>query len=369
MSDEAQPPDITERLKELLGEAHKHISPPKEQTLFSLGGRGYYENPASDILRFFLTPDAEHGFKALFLKAFFDCMGVDCSMLRFEGVTVVREEDRIDLLVKGQDWVLVIENKIRHIQNNPWDTYEASARRSGKKHYFAILSPDGTSEAPEQWKPVSYKRYCETLRTAFAEAVFDFPYSKWLVFAREFIIHLQTELYNPAMSLDQKQIEFVEQHLPEMEQVKKLSQDYTEFLRRNLEKRLCKAIPRHQFGAWDAGYALKCKDNELHVWEFDFKTPAHTVPNGKFHFTVWRMHLTQEQCLLAQDILSGMKHGRSGRTWDSWSTDEGFDDRTKALDDLCRIAGLLGDLWKDEVQPPSPVPPHVHVETTTTSEV
>jgi len=48
-------------LESMLTEVRKFAVPASEPTIFAVGGRGYYENPASDLLAFFLTPGAEHG--------------------------------------------------------------------------------------------------------------------------------------------------------------------------------------------------------------------------------------------------------------------------------------------------------------------
>ena len=58
---------MNDNLESVLNEVKKYVTPAKEPTLFAVGGRGYYENPASDLLAFFLKPDAEHKLKDLFL--------------------------------------------------------------------------------------------------------------------------------------------------------------------------------------------------------------------------------------------------------------------------------------------------------------
>ena len=50
-------------LESFLSDVSNHVAPVKELTVFSVGGRGYYENPTTDLLAFFLRPDAEHGLK------------------------------------------------------------------------------------------------------------------------------------------------------------------------------------------------------------------------------------------------------------------------------------------------------------------
>lgn len=143
---------IPPELKTFLVEVLNFVHPPKEPTRFSLGGRGHYENPTSDLLAFFLRPDGEHGFRSLFLEAFFDCMNVDSEKLIFEGVNVEREVETpegtfIDVLIKGPNLLLVIENKIYSGQNNPFDSYAGHARGILKTASLAILTPNGQSAA------------------------------------------------------------------------------------------------------------------------------------------------------------------------------------------------------------------------------
>ena len=47
---------------ELIKEVTKIELPDLEKTIFSIGGRGHYENPTSDILAFYLDPEAESTF-------------------------------------------------------------------------------------------------------------------------------------------------------------------------------------------------------------------------------------------------------------------------------------------------------------------
>lgn len=55
----------------------KYARPAMEPTLFAMGGRGYYENPATDLLKFFLKPKAEHQLGDLFLSTYLECMKED----------------------------------------------------------------------------------------------------------------------------------------------------------------------------------------------------------------------------------------------------------------------------------------------------
>ena len=45
-----------EQLRALLAKAERFYQPEREPSIFALGGRGYYENPTTDLLAFFLNP-------------------------------------------------------------------------------------------------------------------------------------------------------------------------------------------------------------------------------------------------------------------------------------------------------------------------
>ncbi len=198
-----------EALRSLLSHMPAHVTPRQPKTFFSLGGRGHLENPASDVLRFFLHPAEEHGFGPLFLRVFFDCMGTDASQLNLEaGINSVDREEwlddegRIDLVVRAPGWVLAIENKIQHRADNNFDAYAKRVRQLAGpiQPYFALLAPNRI-EVGHNWKPFTYRDLCARLTDAFDQLFPNLPGStfKWQVFAREFVTHLQTHLYPTAM--------------------------------------------------------------------------------------------------------------------------------------------------------------------------
>ncbi|MCW1874982.1 PD-(D/E)XK nuclease family protein [Erwinia sp. INIA-01] len=73
-----------------------------ETNIFSVGARGHYENPVSDLLAFFIDPDAPHGLNTLVLGAFLECLSsdVDASLLSPPAREVMTQKGtRIDLLL------------------------------------------------------------------------------------------------------------------------------------------------------------------------------------------------------------------------------------------------------------------------------
>lgn len=80
--------------------------PQQELTIFGIGSRGYYENPTTDILAFFLDDSAAHGLDALVLTALMDILPepfnkLDCSLsISPEREVKTKRGKRIDLLLR-----------------------------------------------------------------------------------------------------------------------------------------------------------------------------------------------------------------------------------------------------------------------------
>jgi len=347
-------------LEGFLNEVAKRIPPPKERTLFSLGGCGYYENPASDLLAFFLTPDAEHGFKALFLSTYFECMNVDHSKINKNGVRVDREvvaKDgaRIDLEIQGLNWCLLIENKIFHWEANPFASYEEHAKTicAGEK-LFSILSPSGKIEKKgknEDWKRVSYQDYCKALKQKLAEDFWNFPISKWHIFAREFILHMENELYNPPMTIDLAA--FVEKHTSQIIEVQKLAWQYQNFICDELKRELNKNFSPNSFYIVPEDWGFRCKTaqwGEPHV--------VLIKPDGLNQKFSVRAYFQVSEPLLtnAKNVLKHMKPPVSSGGWIFWNSTN-YDSREEAVAELCKLAQIMNDLLKtDALRNPEPKP-------------
>ena len=120
-----------DRLAQLLNEAIQILPQPQELTLFSVGGRGYFENPTTDLLAFFFDPNQVHGFQNLLLRSFFTCMASEvpssldlCEPPRREDMT--QEKKRPDLLLISDNWVLAIETDFSGWTSRPHQEDELS---------------------------------------------------------------------------------------------------------------------------------------------------------------------------------------------------------------------------------------------------
>jgi len=101
---------------------------PDNPTFMEIGGYQYRENTFSNILRFYLNPNAVHGYGTQILDNFLEAANL-LHLKDYEpkSVEVKREyttdNGRIDLLIITNNWVLAIENKIYHHLNNNLSEY------------------------------------------------------------------------------------------------------------------------------------------------------------------------------------------------------------------------------------------------------
>lgn len=240
------------RIRKLVEDV-KLLPQPKrfEQTIFSIGGRGYYENPTTDILAFFCDTDAAHNLGDLVLSALFDAIGQNATAeySRPNDLLLSRSPDRevrtatakrIDLLLEANEWVIILENKIYHHQNNPFFEYEEFYRKHvntrfvKKKPFFIVLSPAGT--APEGWIGVAYQDLVKSLKEVLSDYFFQQPLNKWMVLLRDFLIHLESLVSKSV--IPEETLRYVIENLNGIRQIEEAKQLAIEELREKITKYL-----------------------------------------------------------------------------------------------------------------------------------
>ncbi|SNY58411.1 PD-(D/E)XK nuclease superfamily protein [Arsukibacterium tuosuense] len=222
-----------------------------EPSIFSIGSKGYYENPTTDILAFFCDSNGQHKLGAIVLKALLYCLQEEYHQLDHalagppEREVTTKTGKRIDLLLEGTNWVMLLENKIYHQQNNPFSDYEKfiqeeqETRFSGKTKLFVVLSPAG--EKPHNgWHGISYPTLISALKVQLAEQFISQPINKWSLLLREFILHLESLMSQP--SVNQQTRDFVLKNLAsikEMQQTKlQAINEYHQHLQTELQNKL-----------------------------------------------------------------------------------------------------------------------------------
>lgn len=138
--------------------------------LFEILGVQRREEPHSDIIAWLINPEETHGLGNVFLQEFIK--KIFNLELPFDSqIKVFRESqkggDRPDIIVEGNNWLLIIENKIDSSENNSQTLRYANRwRKTGginKNVFLVYLSPDGRTPISPDFRPVSYRIIRELL--------------------------------------------------------------------------------------------------------------------------------------------------------------------------------------------------------------
>lgn len=135
----------------------KSISKHKyKRSILEISGYPHYENVCSNILSFFFDPNNEHGLKGLVLQSFLECINSEYDF-EFENIQIHREfqtigKNRLDILIKTNDFVIGIENKIFHHLHNDLNDYKKTVELTAtnyEKVYNIVLSLNKISTIEE----------------------------------------------------------------------------------------------------------------------------------------------------------------------------------------------------------------------------
>ncbi len=360
-------PEISEGMKSVLQKVEQHKLPKPEKTFFSIIGNriGDLEVPTTKLLQFFMDPKGGHDLGPLFLNAFFGCLKNDCDNIACDDAHVEpnqTDEGKFpDLVMSGTSWALVVENKIRAQLYNDLVLYAKHAERyfPKKEKFLAILSPRKQDEKPTEWKSVTYKDYCNALKRELAKAVLERPISKWQVFARELIVHLENApdtLCNPTIPMKPETTQYVEANLREIRSLQELTDCYRENLGRELTEHMQKAVSKNRqfvFYERDSRWAFECDEYIGAVrLNFHFQTALHKKLDGDktFAVNVWIGNLTDAQLKHATECFSNGCSEKNG--WWIYRCEQFFDKREDAISAICELAKKVLDFFGNEAPAP-----------------
>ena len=257
-----------ERYREILKEVKEfQYFLKKEKNIFSIGGKGHYENPISDILAFFLKPDEEHSFGNLCLTSLLNCIPSSSCFndINIDLVKSISREhrtnkgNRIDIFIEGENWTLTIENKIRASVKNPLEDYCKFVKEQypNKKNYFLLLSVNKFQEN-SGWQNVLYRNLVEKIKLDFGKYYINENIrsnSKWIILLREFLLNLNSE-YGDG-EVDKKIIEFVDNNFTEINELINHRDNYFSYLTEECSKKIAEQNlgdrvehVRHIWGNW-----------------------------------------------------------------------------------------------------------------------
>jgi hypothetical protein len=209
---------------------------------------------------------------------------------------------------------------------------------------FIVLCPD-ESTVQNGWAGVSYQSYCRALRRRLDDFFPADRDSKWLVFARELILHLQLELYSAEMTPEE--FESADKFHTDLARARDLYVKIREHLRVRLACLLEEEIPGETFAAGDHGWAIRCSGSSWGRSDMAFEY-IDTPSDMRLQLTVYLYDLTAEQTILAQSELRDrlrMKYSPGGR-WGMWRSSEPLPDRAAAEAEWKRLGHFVSGLYR-----------------------
>jgi len=224
-----------DELQNLITQVEFLRRPRTEKNIFSIGGHGHYENPISDIMAFFIDPKEVHGFGAFFLSSLIECAGLK-ELITPELIVPPRREaftesgKRIDLLLEGEHWVIVVENKIRHSLNNPFHDYSTyiSKLYPHKRKYYILLSAKKESP-PENWVNVNYTDLIDQLKKNINLYKIDNVNNKWYICLKEYILNMQEQIHK--QQIDPARFNFIKENYSDIQEIIDMFHEYIEYIK------------------------------------------------------------------------------------------------------------------------------------------
>jgi hypothetical protein len=180
----------------------------REPTFMEIAGYPHFENVCSNILAFYLQPINNHGFGTLFLEVLATLIDEEI-VIDGQNVEVRREEltkkgNRIDLVIKSDNYIFGIENKIYAAPYNPFDDYAEHLEllSDGHKVSKILLSLRSVQPSPQLhgFYPISYEIFLQKV-LANIGSCFMTAHEPHITFLRDFIQTLQNLQEVTAMDL------------------------------------------------------------------------------------------------------------------------------------------------------------------------
>lgn len=216
-----------QKYENLLFKAKEYKIPEKELTIFDTALKNHHENPTTELLSFFLDPEQKHGLETSFYDGFIDAIKHYDEYKLFEFGQIITLETQqstqdgkyIDLWIETDTALIIVEVKVHHIQNNPFKNYikwaesklkeinkDRTDLESKKRLVPLILSPNGKSNI-SGWTGISFTDFTEMVQSTLGFQIIKNPLSKWALFARDFLLHLNS--FNELLDTDMESLKFV----------------------------------------------------------------------------------------------------------------------------------------------------------------
>lgn len=170
--------------QQLIKDFKKLEKPPERKKAFlEIIGLSHLEAVSSKALAFFFDTDEVHQLKDLCLQALYDYIldrAKSENELAISTQSVEREVStddgsRIDIVIDTYDDLIIIENKLFHTVNNPFESYVnyGKLRRGERNGHYIILGIHKPETLPEHFKFISHFDLADAIRNRLGDSLMD----------------------------------------------------------------------------------------------------------------------------------------------------------------------------------------------------
>jgi len=264
-------------------------APQKEANIFDIGIHNMYENPFTEVLYFILNSDSPYKNRLLFIKYFIlELTEKDiitdsfCKELNIEKQIITKKGKFIDMLIYNNDYVLVFENKIDHIPNNPFREYEleVNIRFKSQKKLFYIFSLD-VCETINKWENKLISNVFSAINNNLS---FDYR-NKWDYIVKDFLNHYIKE----NIQMTKKELTSLEKNLPKFLEAKDYLKQFVEEIKSHINKKL-KPQKKISETNWN-----NCIWLTLNPYESDYPNMALCLDRNDYPFVLY-LYYDEKSC-------------------------------------------------------------------------
>ena len=217
-----------------------------EFTVFDALGNSEYEIRHSNVLAWLLNPNGNHRQGSSFLDLFWTRISSEHNLpdLSFRDYSVAREgeneKERIDLFIKAEKWVIVIENKLFAPEtgdqlNRYFNYIERKYANTPNRLYF-YLTPDGIApdrdEDSKYWKAINYSVVTDSVSLFLKKCLPD----RVKGFLEQYLEHIEKNVLSSAGSIE-KQKSVLKRHAKTFHSLEYLLKEVKEeYVENHIEK-------------------------------------------------------------------------------------------------------------------------------------
>jgi hypothetical protein len=281
---------LVQKYENLLLKAQKYKMPEREFTIFDTALKSHHENPITELLAFFLDPNEKHTLGSSFyegfinvIKAYDEFSQFDFGqLLKLQTQQVTTKGKVIDLWFETDTALVIVEVKVYHHQNNPFKDYEMwgnkklkelNAKVKGdvslqKKLITVIFCPNGECYT-DGWLGLAYQDLTSEVRMQLGANLLHNPFSKWGIFARDFLLHLDG--FIDLLETNMESLKFVVDNMQKIQEILMLREDVYQEIINHINNEIQKALgedyePRVRRHTWSDGPAFRFVGNNWKDW-------------------------------------------------------------------------------------------------------